>query len=140
MLTLTNKQGIIIKSGRPFKRNKSPPKKRRYRDYSEDRDSNSQWPNWPIDNSPKAKTPPERFKKDASVDGTVALLDSPGPSTALGRISVDRLQHEKGHFLNGAPPRQYIDAEDAYKIAAQIDFPNTNFRKFINFEFFQAKL
>ena len=79
-----------------------------------------------MSNSPKSEFVPKRYKKESSDDGIVSILDSPGPSSAFKRSPVEEGKHQdNAHFLCGAP-REFIDAEDAYKIATQADFPNTH--------------
>ena len=83
--------------------------------------------------SPKSETVPKRYKKEPSNDGSVSILDSPQKSSMKKSSSVGRFQHQqKGQLLQGAP-LEYIDAEDAYKIKTQTEFPNTPFGNLKNF-------
>ena len=82
-----------------------------------------------MNESPKSETIPKRYKKEACDDEVVSISDSPGPSSAFKRNSANQFQQQdNAQFLRGAP-REFIDAEDAYKIKTQTEFPNTRFGK-----------
>ena len=47
---------------------------------------------------------------------------------------AEKLQN--GHFLKGAPQNQYIDAESAYKLKIQAEFPGSKMCKHIAIDFY----